>query len=185
MENRCFHPNNSTLKNRGVYENNLIFLSGTNYYKVNGENEPILLTGASGHTIEDNYIPVNSHFAEFELIDNSISVVNELIVDGVDIAKDNEGSYYYSNSEGKVFAYDESGNHTELYDCEEGYLFNGLPVDNDYIIISRYNSSWDVIITKIPKTSGENIEHNFGQVAWWVNEIITVTRLNQTKEVFF
>ncbi|MEA3451714.1 MAG: hypothetical protein U9Q83_07400 [Bacteroidota bacterium] len=57
------------------------------------------------------------------------------------MCKDNEGNIYFVDSDGKLFAYDEGGSHTELYDCGESYLFTGLTADNDYIIVTHYNST--------------------------------------------
>ena len=186
VENRYFHELVTTTKNTGMFENILIFSNANHYYKVDGENQPILLTGASANQIEDNFIPNGDDIVEFEINENEIITINTISsTTALDITKDSDGNYYFIDSDGKLFAYDEGGSHIELFDCEENYLFIGMTVDNDYVVLSHYNSSWDIIITKIPKISGENIEHNYGQTATGIYEIVTVERLNGTKEIIF
>lgn len=61
------------------------------------------------------------------------------------------------------------------------WIFIYLTVDNDYIIISRFDENFDVFITKIPKTGGDNIEYNFGGV--YLTELIAVEFINGNQEL--
>ncbi|MEA3451713.1 MAG: hypothetical protein U9Q83_07395 [Bacteroidota bacterium] len=76
VENRYFHPNNSTVKNTGMYENKLLFVHYGNLYLIDGENSPIYLTSVPGD-IEDSFMwsGQSGIITEF-MIDNENNFIN-------------------------------------------------------------------------------------------------------------
>ncbi len=183
VENRYFNENSGE-KTTGVYEDKLVYVhENGNLYLVDGSNIPIFLTTTT--TIEDNFIfNGTAQIAnEFEIDNqNNFNIINTLdfSTDIKDIAKDNNENYYFVDSDGKLFAYDEGGNHTELYILDYPTQFTGLTVDDNYIIISRFTNEGSRII-KIPKTGGENIIFNY--TALGVEEIICVEFSNNNQEI--
>ncbi len=186
VENRYFHENNGTLKNTGVYNDKLLFTHEGNMYIVNGVNEPTILTSVSSN-MEDNFIRNggNDGANEFELDnENNVNIINslDLTTSYRDVAKDNEENYYFVDTDGKLFAYDEDGSHTELYDCGEGYLFTGLTTNNNHIIITHYNSIGSgTEIVKIPKIGGDNII--YFQEGLTIREPVVVKFSDNTEEI--
>lgn len=131
IEKRYFHEleggSSSGVNYTGMYENKLFFINTSTNELVlaDRENNPIFIVAMS-NGIEDNFKGNgNGVFSEF-IIDseNNYSEIQDYdIGGGQDICKDNNENIYFVNFDGKLFAYDEGGNHTELFDCGAGYLF--------------------------------------------------------------
>ena len=176
VENRYFYENNSSDKSTGFYENKLLFIHDANLYLIDGENTPYILSDASFFGIEDNFKRNSAAgWAKEFSIDDENNIIDGTEYDNIgqhkDIAKDQNDNIYFVDSDGKLFAYDESGNHTELYVMDNESFFTGLTTNSDYVISSQYTNEGSMI-TKIPKVGGENIVFNYTNLG--VSEPVTV-----------
>ncbi len=189
IENRYFHNleggSSPDANYTGMYENKLIFINTriNQLCLVNGENPPINLIDFNDN-IEDNFKRngVGGDATEFMIdADNNYIELDDYQTGSYrDIAKDNSGNVYFVDNDGKLFAYDEEGLHTELFDCGEAYMFIGMTVNDDYIFFSQYTNEGSMI-TKIPKAGGENIVFNYTDLG--TTEISCVKFSNNNQEI--
>ena len=164
----------------GSYHNKLMFIHTlTNeFHMVDGINEPIILENDCSFALEDNFKTDSSAGWAREFI---IDEYNNIIDIGVqlnigsfkDITKDSEGNYFFINSDGKIFAYDQEGSHLELFDIGDK-LFKGITVqENNLIVAYGSDDQYSTIIRKIPIGGGEQTFVTNDDIS--LNEITSVT----------